>query len=321
MGACPGRVRSPRRLTMAQANLARRERGQERRQLPEEVGECYSERIGLESDLILIRLRYRPSCDLCEETVDPHGRAMLAITLGLEGQSGYQGGDGAELAFRAGFTTITAFRSNHGERHYRAGETVSQLRLLVGEETLKKYLGSERAKALLGNGGVRQLAFRKNTNLSQDHATALNGHLGQPGPGLLDMHIHALSLLAEQLRLISPSTPEPSRLGCRDIEKLERVRDLMAERMDHPLTIPYLCAEVGLNEFKLKEGFRRYFNTTPHRMLHEMRMRKAHALLESGCQVAQVAYRVGYRHPSNFSTAFSRFFGRAPKAVFGKRRG
>ncbi|WP_355659990.1 helix-turn-helix transcriptional regulator [Halomonas salifodinae] len=306
---------------MTQVSLARRERGQERLQLPEEVGECYSERLALESDLILIRLRYRPCCDLREESVDPHGRPMLAITLGFEGRSGYQGGDGAELAFRAGFTTIAAFRSNRGERHYRAGETVSQLRLLVGEVTLTKYVGRERAKALLGNGGVRQLAFRKNTSLSQGHAAALSGHLGQPDPGLLDMHIHALSLLAEQLRLIGPSTPPPSRLGCRDIEMLERARDLMAERMNQPLTIPFLCAEVGLNEFKLKEGFRRHFNTTPHRMLHEMRMRKAHALLESGCQVAQVAYRVGYRHPSNFSTAFSRFFGRAPKAVFAGRRG
>ncbi|MDF3852258.1 helix-turn-helix domain-containing protein, partial [Achromobacter denitrificans] len=43
-------------------------------------------------------------------------------------------------------------------------------------------------------------------------------------------------------------------------------------------------------------------------------------LLETGCQVAQAAYRVGYRHPANFSAAFTRFHGRAPKSVFGKRR-
>lgn len=320
MATYQGRARPRRRLTMAQVRLDKGERRQERLQLPEEVGECYCDRIALESDLILVRLRYHPTCNLCEETIDPHGRPILAITFGLQGQSGYKGNDGVELAFRAGFTTITAFRNSHGERHYQAGETVSQLRLLVGERTLGKYLGSDTASALLEGGNIKQLAFRRYTSISQGHAAALSSQLGRPTPGLLDMHIHALSLLSEQLRLISPRTEEPSRLSCRDIEKLEQVRDLMAEKMDYPLTIPYLCSEVGLNEFKLKEGFRKYFNTTPHRMLHEMRMRQAHVLLESGYQVSQVAYRVGYRHPSNFSTAFSNFFGRAPKAVYGKQR-
>ena len=54
--------------------------------------------------------------------------------------------------------------------------------------------------------------------------------------------------------------------------------------------------------------------------LTEMRMRRAWELLETGCQVAQAAYRVGYCHPANFSAAFTRFHGRAPKSVFGKRR-
>jgi len=28
---------------------------------------------------------------------------------------------------------------------------------------------------------------------------------------------------------------------------------------------------------------------------------------------------VGYAHPSNFSAAFARFYGRSPKSVFGRR--
>jgi len=42
---------------------------------------------------------------------------------------------------------------------------------------------------------------------------------------------------------------------------------------------------------------------------------RARLLLESGCQVAQAGWQVGYRHPANFSTAFSRYFGYAPKTV------
>ena len=37
-------------------------------------------------------------------------------------------------------------------------------------------------------------------------------------------------------------------------------------------------------------------------------------------QVAQAAYRVGYKFPNNFSAAFTRLFGKPPKSVLGKRR-
>jgi AraC-like DNA-binding protein len=89
--------------------------------------------------------------------------------------------------------------------------------------------------------------------------------------------------------------------------------------MDRELTVQYLCLATGLNEFKLKQGFRALYGDSPMRLLTGMRMRRAWELLEGGCQVAQAAYQVGYRHPANFSAAFTRFHGRAPKSVFGKR--
>lgn len=292
-----------------------------RQQLPQELGECYSERLTFDDDLMVVRSRYRPTRNLIEETVSPHNRHMLVITFGMQGDSGYKGADGSAVSFRAGFTTITSFQLSLGERGYEAGATVSQLRLLIDESMLNKYIGEQRTRQLLGNGSVRQLAFQKTSAASVSHASALTHYLNQGVTGTLEMHIHTLSLLSEQLKLLSPDTlPESLQFSTTDIEKLDRARDIMIEQMDQPLTIPYLCAAVGLNEFKLKEGLHYRFNSTPHRMLHEIRMRKAFTLLESGCQVAQAAYQVGYKFPNNFSAAFTRFFGKPPKSVFGKRR-
>lgn len=292
-----------------------------RQQLPEDLGECYSERMALDDDLTVVRLRYRPTHNLIEETASPHNQHMLVITFGMQGNSGYKGADGSAVPFRAGYTTITSFQMSIGERCYEAGTTVSQLRLLIGESMLNKYIGEHRTRQLLGNGNVRQLAFQKTSAASHSHANALIRYLNLGVTGTLDMHIHTLSLLSEQLKLLTPAgNSEKLQFSTTDIEKLDRVRDLMIKQMDQPLTIPYLCAAVGLNEFKLKEGLHYRFNTTPHRMLHEIRMRKAYTLLESGCQVAQAAYQVGYKFPNNFSAAFTRFFGKTPKSVFGKRR-
>ncbi len=72
---------------------------------------------------------------------------------------------------------------------------------------------------------------------------------------------------------------------------------------------------VGINEFKLKQGFHDLFDTTPHRMLTEIRMKHARDALARGEAVSTVAYRTGYQHPGNFSAAFSRFYGMSPSAA------
>ncbi|MFD2883666.1 helix-turn-helix transcriptional regulator [Pseudomonas lini] len=83
-------------------------------------------------------------------------------------------------------------------------------------------------------------------------------------------------------------------------------RDILMSQFDRPLTVSYLCATLGTNEFKLKEGFRKVFGTSPHRMLTDIRMRKAWELLEAGMYVSTVAYKVGFQHLSSFSTAFEK---------------
>ena len=101
---------------------------------------------------------------------------------------------------------------------------------------------------------------------------------------------------------------------------MERAHDIMKENLHQPLTIGYLATTVGMSASKLKEGFRQLYNNTPMGVLLEMRMRKAYTFLESGKQVSQVAWSVGYKYPNNFSVAFTKYFGRSPKSIFGSRK-
>ena len=289
-----------------------------RHQLSEVFGECYSDRFALSDDLAMVHSKYLPTRGIVERSVPLNGARTLVIALGIEGDSGYVSKDGEALAFRCGHTTVSTFRNSVGERRFSADAPVRQLRLLVGESTLNQYLGTERTNQLLGAETIKQLTFRKTSPSTLAHARALISCATTHSTDALAMHIHALNLLAEQLQAFVSPPLKAIRFSERDIEKLEQIRSLMQEKMDQPLSIAYLCATVGLNESKLKEGFRLRFKTTPHRMLMELRMRKALLLLESGGQVAEAAYQVGYQHPSNFSAAFTRFFGRTPKSVFGK---
>lgn len=297
--------------------------GRLRMQLGEDVGNCYSELLQLEQGLSLGRLHYHPTRTLIEETCGPHDGHLMVVTIGLQGKSGFLGKDGSNLAFEAGQTTITAFRATPGERRYLANETASQLRVVIDQPTLCKYVGEERAAQVLGSGRLQRIDFRASSKAAQAHAAALVRYL-QPGllnpSNRLDLHIHTLSLLSEQFNLLAPQDGTASPLSTSEIERIERARNILCEQLHTALTVEYLATSVGMNEHKLKEGFRYLFDTTPARMLLDLRMRKAMTLLESGQQVAQAAWQVGYKYPNNFTVAFTRYFGRTPKSIFGKKR-
>ena len=272
---------------------------------------CLVERLPLDEGLALVRSFCCPVADLSESTEQVDSAPTLVITFGLSGESAFVARGGTRLRFRQGYTTLSVFSACQGERQFAGSTATRQLRLSVGETALRRYLSAP--DALLPRGaGVRLLG----ECMSSSWSVALVRALAEPGAmSHLDAHIAALSLVGEYLRGLGPllghRLPSASWTPA-DVEKIRRAHDLMYTRMDRALTIAYLCVAVGINEFKLKQGFREIYGTTPHRALLDMRMQRARQLLSAGSQVAQAAYAVGYAHPANFSTAFERYFGYRP---------
>ncbi|PJX20361.1 AraC family transcriptional regulator [Advenella sp. S44] len=296
-----------------------------RQQLPQELGNCYTESIMLESGILVGRLHYHPDRPIVEETLGPHQGRVIVVTVGLQGQSVYRGDNTPEVLFKAGHTTVTSFQALRGERSYEGSKPVSQLRVVISASTLRKYVGDERVDKILGDSTFQRLAFYGSSSATLAHAAAINRYMKaatgeQPNPHQLELHIHALSLLSEQFKALAPIQTEGySAFSSEEVQRLERARDMIAHQLHLPLTNQYLAAQVGMNENKLKEGFRYLYNNTPSGVVLELRMRKAYTLLESGQQVAQTAWQVGYKYPNNFSVAFMRYYGKSPKTVFQKR--
>jgi AraC-like DNA-binding protein len=99
----------------------------------------------------------------------------------------------------------------------------------------------------------------------------------------------------------------------RDVKKLESVRDMLLERLDKSWTIKELARHIGLNEKRLKEGFRQQFGLPIYTFLQKSRLHAAREILESkDVKVIDVAMAVGYANPSRFSELFFREFGVTP---------
>lgn len=284
-----------------------------RRLLPESIGECWSDVSHIDTDLALARSQYRPRRALVEETQNPHAQPMLVMTFALSGESAYYDRGGSQVWFRQQHVTITTFGASVGERHYQAQQQVDQLRLLVGKTAAARYFGVACAESLFNDDGVHQHAFTPLSAASQVHVNAL---CGDADP--LNRHIHALSLLSQYRHLLQPEGTRGA-IHPPERQQLEQVCRWMREHLAEPLTLACIAAQAGMSESRLKLAFHRCFATTPGQMLLRMRMERAHQLLEQGFQVAQAAWQVGYRHPANFSLAFTRYFNRNPKMIAARK--
>ncbi|MFW2608975.1 helix-turn-helix domain-containing protein [Aliarcobacter butzleri] len=112
---------------------------------------------------------------------------------------------------------------------------------------------------------------------------------------------------------------EKIKLSNEDIQALYKARDILLLTHDFP-DLSTLARKVAINEFKLKFGFKKLFNTTVGQMILEHKMIHAKQLLEtSEFSIAEIANFVGYKYQQSFSNAFFQFFGLRPKDVMKSR--
>lgn len=126
----------------------------------------------------------------------------------------------------------------------------------------------------------------------------------------------ALELLSLQLAQWAELDPRTQSLvlSSDDVERVHHASTVLTQCLTNPPSITQLARQVGLNDYKLKLGFRQVLGTTPFGYLRRQRLELAQQLLaDSEMSVEQVAIIVGYKSRSSFTAAFCRQFGASPK--------
>jgi AraC-like DNA-binding protein len=138
------------------------------------------------------------------------------------------------------------------------------------------------------------------------------------GPSRLLWHdaksLELIALMTDEL--IESAREEQPLLSAQDIDRLERARARLVANLETPPTLAELARTAGVNESKLKIGFRALFGTSVFAYLRRVRMEEAQRLLrERRLNVTEVAQLVGYANPSKFAAAFRRQFGTSPSTL------
>lgn len=99
-----------------------------------------------------------------------------------------------------------------------------------------------------------------------------------------------------------------------DIRKIKDARDLLIEDLSDAPTIVELSRLSGINQQKLKEGFKKVYGTTINKYLRKTRMESAkYMLMEGRLSVGEIAQQVGYSNQSHFARRFKEAYGASPR--------
>lgn len=101
-----------------------------------------------------------------------------------------------------------------------------------------------------------------------------------------------------------------------DKERILFAKDYLIRHAVAPPSLTELATIAGLNEFKLKRGFKEVFNNTVFGYLNDHKLMQAKELLLSGnAAIKEVADDLGYSSVPHFTTAFKKKFGISPGKV------
>ncbi len=105
--------------------------------------------------------------------------------------------------------------------------------------------------------------------------------------------LELIALKLEQLAKSENISTKATALKRDDIDRIYNAKEILTQNLDNPPSLLELARKVGLNDYKLKLGFRQVLGTTAFGYLHQQRMEKARQLLLEGqMNVKQVARAV-----------------------------
>ncbi|RDC58583.1 AraC family transcriptional regulator [Pedobacter chinensis] len=101
-----------------------------------------------------------------------------------------------------------------------------------------------------------------------------------------------------------------------DVDKIQLARQIVESNLQKPNSLIELSRKAGINDYKLKKGFKELTGCTVFGYLYKIRMEKAyHYLANEKKSVSEVSFLVGYKNAQHFITAFKKRYNILPGSL------
>ena len=128
--------------------------------------------------------------------------------------------------------------------------------------------------------------------------------------------LHYDNLFRELLLLLLLQKQRDHVSGKRYMQSLYEARSIIQKNIGRNFTITEIAQQVGLNEIRLRNGFKQTFGTGVFQFMVAAKMQKAFTMiLETDKPVKEIAKLTGYTSMQNFVTAFKKYFNATPGSL------
>ncbi len=125
--------------------------------------------------------------------------------------------------------------------------------------------------------------------------------------------LELLALQAQAFEEAAKKTERPALKSAYDKERIYYAREYLLANACKPPSLTELAKVAGINEFKLKHGFKETFGNSVFAYLSDYRLMKAKELLaDKQVDIKNISDDLGYSSVQHFNKAFTRKFGLSP---------
>ena len=129
-----------------------------------------------------------------------------------------------------------------------------------------------------------------------------------------ELVLQVVDLTTERYTALAAESPPEG-----DDWRVDRVKELLLDRLTEQVSIAEAAAAVGLNKFALMRMFNDATGVPPITWQRAKRMEAARRLLKDGLPAAETAYRTGFADQAHLTRWFGRAYGISP-VQFAKRK-
>lgn len=243
----------------------------------------------------------------------------MSFTTMLDGALDINLPDGVRVYLEKGKTTCFRIKGDYGDYSAKAGTTIDNVGYTFENRFVETYLGDDLPEAwrpYLAEKFEHSLVDHMPTPpaiLKLASEIAFCPHVGRIR--MICLEGLAMQIIATHAALLH--APTCASLTAAEARMVAEARDFLLADMLNPPTLAELAQAVCMGERRLSQGFRMLYGEGPFSLLKGHRLDHARRALVDGTQpMKEVSWRIGYRHMSNFSSAFKARFGVNPKDVY-----
>lgn len=230
------------------------------------------------------------------------------------------GGERKEFLLCKGECAIARLRKASGTSSVNKNQKYKIINIFISQSVLSELLsGMENTERLLSSIMQPESDYFMNIKPVTKTIEAL---INDVENSLNSEKLNKMLLVAKVYELITASCShfsagsaagEKSVLQPEDIKGIVYVGEMLLSCLSSPPSIKELSRMAGVNDYKLKSGFKEVYGTTVYNYIRRNRMEQARKMLESGSKsVSEIAWDLGYTNVSHFISLFRKQYGVYP---------